>query len=92
MTRNGPVTVENKAFMTLAKCEWLRRLAKSLPQDLLNRVWPPCPFVCREASVILEKYYGAHLSRVYRYKLTPERKSQFELKVLAESLFKGKFP
>lgn len=90
MTRNGPTTDENKAFMALAKKEWLKRLAKSLPQNILDRKWPPCPYICREASQLLEKYYGAHLSRVYRLKLTPERKTQFELKVLAEKRFKGK--
>lgn len=90
MTRNGPTTDENKAFMALAKKEWLKRLAKSLPQNILDRKWPPCPYICREASQLLEKYYGAHLSRVYRLKLTPERKRQFELKVLAEKRFKGK--
>lgn len=75
--------------MALAKKEWLKRLARNLPQHLLGRKWPPCPHVCREASQLLEKYYGAHLSRIYRLKLTPERKRQFELKVLAEKLFKG---
>lgn len=90
MTRNGPITDENKAFMALAKKEWLRRLAKNLPQSILNRKWPPCPYICKEASQQLEQYYAAHLSRVYRLKLTPERKIQFEHKVLAEKLFKGK--
>lgn len=89
ITRNGPITDENKAFMALAKKEWLLRLAKNLPQNILDRKWPACPYVCREASQLLEKYYAAHMSRVYRLKLTPERKRQLELKVLAEQLFKG---
>lgn len=75
--------------MALAKKEWLKRLAKNLPQNILDRKWPPCPYVCREASQLLEKYYATHMSRVYRLKLTPERKKQFELKVSAEKLFKG---
>lgn len=75
--------------MALAKKEWLKRLAKSLPQNILDRKWPPCPYVCRESSALLEKYYAAHMSRIYRLQLTPERKRQFELKVLAETLFKG---
>lgn len=77
--------------MELAKRQWLQRLAKNLPQNLLDRKWPPCPHYCQEASNLLEKYYAAHLSRVYRLKLTPERKDQFELKVLAEKLFKSKY-
>lgn len=31
-----------------------------------------------------------HLARIYRLKLTPEKKQKFELKILAEFLFKGK--
>lgn len=90
ITRNGEPTEENRAFLCMAKVQWLRRLAKNLPKDILHRKpWPPCPYVCREASEYLEKLYGAHLSRIYRLKLTPERKQQFELKVLAEKLFKG---
>lgn len=34
--------------------------------------------------------YEANLSRRYRLALTPERKRQLELKVLAEKLFKDK--
>ncbi|KAJ8922250.1 hypothetical protein NQ315_004187 [Exocentrus adspersus] len=91
ITRNGEPTEENRAFLCMAKVQWLRRLAKNLPKDILHRKpWPPCPYVCREASEYLEKLYEAHLSRVYRLKLTPERKRQFELKVLAEQLFKDK--
>lgn len=91
ITRNGEPTEENRAFLCMAKVQWLRRLAKSLPKDILHRKpWPPSPYVCREASAYLEKLYGAHLSRVYRLKLTPERKQQFELKVLAEKIFKDK--
>lgn len=74
----------------MAKVEWLKRLARSLPKEILNRTWPPSPVVCREASAHLEKMHAAHLSRVYRLKLTPEMKKQFELKVLAEKIFKGK--
>uniref|UniRef100_A0A6P7GQK3 Unconventional myosin IC n=1 Tax=Diabrotica virgifera virgifera TaxID=50390 RepID=A0A6P7GQK3_DIAVI len=90
ITRNGPPTDENKSFLSMAKVQWLKRLAKTLPKQILYRRWPPCPFVCREASKHLEKMHGAHLSRVYRLALTPEMKRQFELKVLAESLFKDK--
>ncbi|KAB0792483.1 hypothetical protein PPYR_14442 [Photinus pyralis] len=90
LTRNGPETELNKKFLQIAKAEWLKRLAKSLPQNILLRKWPHCPHACQEASGLLEKYYASHMSRVYRYKLTPERKEQFELKVLAETLLKHK--
>lgn len=88
ITRNGPETPENRSFLEQAKYQWLIRLSKSLPHNILKRDWPPSPHVCIEASRHLEKMYGAHLSRVYRLKLTPERREQFKLKVLAEKLFK----
>lgn len=91
ITRNDCPTEINKKFVALGKKNWLMRLSKSLPQSLLHRPWPSAPASCKEASAILERYYAAHLSRVYRMKLTPERKKGFELKILAESLFKGKW-
>nr|XP_022903060.1 myosin-IB isoform X1 [Onthophagus taurus] len=90
ITRNGPVNDCNKDFVEMAKRNWLIRLSKSLPTNILKRTWPPCPHSCREASAHLEKYYASHMSRVYRKKLTPERKLAFEQKILAEKLFKGK--
>ncbi|XP_023026534.2 unconventional myosin 61F [Leptinotarsa decemlineata] len=91
ITRNGPPTEENKKFIRLAKIHWLNRLSKSLPKHILHRNdWPTCPNVCKEASEHLKKMYASHLSRVYRLKLTPEMKRQLDLKVLAESVFKGK--
>ncbi|KAF5286073.1 hypothetical protein FQR65_LT12959 [Abscondita terminalis] len=90
VTREGPENDLNRKFIGIAKVEWLKRLAKSLPRNIMRRTWPSYPKHCEEASKLLEKYYGAHMSRVYRLKLTPERKEQFELKILSESLFKGK--
>lgn len=72
------------------KINWLNRLAKNLPQNILERTWPPSPRICEEASKQLEVMYEANLSRRYRLALTPERKRQLELKVLAEKLFKDK--
>lgn len=90
ITRNGEPTEINKAFIELAKAQWLNRLAKNLPKGVLNTYWPVCPICCKEASEHLRKMYILQLARKYRMALTPERKKQFELKVLAESLFRGK--
>ncbi|XP_060520350.1 unconventional myosin IC-like [Cylas formicarius] len=90
ITRNDPPNDDNKAFILAAKINWLERLAKNLPQNILHRTWLPCPKVCQEASKHLEIMYEAHMSRTYRLALTPERKRLLELKVLAEKLFKDK--
>ncbi|XP_069686515.1 unconventional myosin IC isoform X2 [Periplaneta americana] len=90
ITRNGQVTEVNKAFLELAKAQYLLRLSKSLPTKILDRSWPPYPVICKEASAHLYKMHRTWLSRKYRLALSPDQQRQFELKVLAESLFKGK--
>ncbi|CAH1098535.1 unnamed protein product [Psylliodes chrysocephalus] len=90
ITRNDAPSDDNRSFLAMAKVEWLKRLAKNLPKHILRRTWPVPPYVCREASKKLESMYGAHMSRIYRLQLTPERKRHLELKVLAERIFKGK--
>lgn len=48
ITREGPPTAINKAFIELAKSQWLIRLSKTLPAGVLNNYWPPSPYSCRE--------------------------------------------
>ncbi|KAL3275737.1 hypothetical protein HHI36_020482 [Cryptolaemus montrouzieri] len=90
ITRNGPTNDVNHKFQQIARREWLRRLSQALPKTVLNKYWPPCPQICTEASQLLHLLHQSHLSRVYRLSLTPERKEQLDLKVLAEKLFQGK--
>ncbi|GBP21053.1 Myosin-IB [Eumeta japonica] len=90
ITRNGPETPENRRFLAIAKVHWLKRLSNQLPSKVLDLSWPTCPSTCQEASRELHRLHRAHLARKYRLALTPEDKKQFELKVLAETLFKGK--
>lgn len=89
ITRNGPETPENRRFLGIAKVHWLKRLATRLPTKLLDMSWPPCPATCQEASRELHRLHRLHLARKYRLALSPAEKKQFELKVLAEKIFKG---
>lgn len=90
ITRNGPLTSENIAFIELAKAQWLIRLSKNLPKGVLNNQWPSCPYSCKEASEHLRKIHKRWIARNYRLALTKKEKAQFELKVLAETLFEDK--
>ncbi|XP_034942192.1 unconventional myosin IC isoform X2 [Chelonus insularis] len=90
ITRNGPPTDINQSFIELAKFQWLIRLSKTLPPGVLNNYWPPCPYACREASEHLRVMYKKWKVRKYRLSLSEAEKKQFELKVLAEQLFKRK--
>ncbi|XP_050350768.1 unconventional myosin IC isoform X2 [Nymphalis io] len=90
ITRNGPETVENRRFLGIAKVHWLKRLSTRLPSKLLDMSWPTCPATCQQASRELQHLHRRHLARKYRLALSPTDKKQFELKVLAEKMFKGK--
>ncbi|KYN41072.1 Myosin-IB [Trachymyrmex septentrionalis] len=90
ITRDGPPTEINKAFIELAKSQWLIRLSKTLPPGVLNKYWPPCPYSCQEASEHLHVMHRRWKARCYRMALNKEDKEHFELKILAESLFKNK--
>ncbi|XP_066988830.1 unconventional myosin IC isoform X3 [Macrobrachium rosenbergii] len=90
ITRNEPVNPINARFQQLVKCEFLLRLAKVLPQNLLDTSWPVAPSSCKEASPVIYGLHRTYLARKYVKALTPEKRSMFEEKVLAEQLFKGK--
>lgn len=89
ITRNGPPNEDNLNFIEIAKSHWLKKLSTSLPKHVLDKSWPPCPFACKEASEHLHKMHRNHVARIYRLKLDPAKKKQIELKILAESIFKG---
>ncbi|XP_045109044.1 unconventional myosin IC-like isoform X2 [Portunus trituberculatus] len=90
ITRNEAVNPTNARFQQLVKCEYLVRLSKSLPQNVLDRRWPQPPGSCTEASVVLKDLHRTYLARKYVRALPSERRVMFEEKVLAEQLFKGK--
>ncbi|XP_053953952.1 unconventional myosin IC isoform X1 [Anastrepha ludens] len=90
ITRNDAPNGYNEDFIANMKRMWLMRLAKQLPTKVLDESWPPSPVHCQEASTYLHRLHRLHLARKYRLSLSNERKRQFELKVLAEKLFKDK--
>lgn len=90
ITRNGPPTEINIAFLELGKKQWLIKLSKTLPVGILNNYWPSCPYICQEASEHLRIMYKKWKARNYRLALSKIDKKQFELKILAEFLFKDK--
>ncbi|XP_011189491.1 unconventional myosin IC isoform X2 [Zeugodacus cucurbitae] len=90
ITRNDAPNGYNEEFIANMKRMWLLRLAKQLPTKVLDQSWPSAPVHCQEASTYLHRLHRLHLARKYRLSLSSERKRQFELKVLAEKLFKDK--
>lgn len=90
ITRYDPPNGYNDSFIAQTKRLWLQRLAKSLPDNVLNNKWIPAPPCCAEASMCLRRIHRRHLVRIYRQSLSPEKRRQLELKVLAESVFRGR--
>ncbi|CAB3378797.1 Hypothetical predicted protein [Cloeon dipterum] len=90
ITRDGEPTEDNMAFIQLSRINYLNRLAGNLPKSLVDRDWPACPKACRDVSIVLHKLYRGQQARIYRKNLSPEKKRQFDLKILAEKLFQHK--
>ncbi|KAK3853225.1 hypothetical protein Pcinc_040224, partial [Petrolisthes cinctipes] len=90
ITRNEPVNETNARFQQLVKCEYLLRLSRSLPKHLLDKRWIKAPSSCKNTSPILYSLHRTHMARQYVRRMSPERRTLFEEKVLAEQLFKGK--
>jgi myosin-1 len=89
ITRNQPPNECNAKFIKLVKQMWLIRLSKSLPKSFMNHVWPKPSAHCEEASEMLKKLHLLNLGKRYRNRLSTERRAEFDMKVLAESVFRG---
>ncbi|XP_058826793.1 unconventional myosin IC [Topomyia yanbarensis] len=90
ITRHDEPNECNKSFIEHTKRHWLLKLAKNLPNSFMNHTWIPAPKHCQDASILLRRLHKLFLARVYRLNLSPEKKKQFELKVLSQSKFKDK--
>jgi myosin-1 len=92
ITRNDPPNECNARFIEHVKRQWLIRLSKNLPRHFFPtqaHVWPQPSAHCHEASALLKKMHLLQLARIYRQSINPEKKKQFEMKIIAESKFKG---
>lgn len=90
ITRNDPPNECNAAFIKSVKQQWLVRLSKNLPSSFMNHVWPQPAAHCHEASSQLKQLHLLLLARIYRNKLSTEKRKQFGLKIIAEEIFRDK--
>lgn len=90
ITRDEAPNGCNERFIKLSKYLWLMRLSNQLPTSFMNHNWPKSTAHCEEASKKLKQIHLLYLANRYRSNLNDERKKQFEEKILAESIFKGK--
>lgn len=90
ITRNEPLNECNAAFIKAVKQHWLIRLSKQLPKSFMLHTWPAPAAHCQEASELLKQMHLLQLARIYRNRLNDERKKQFDLKVVAEDVFRDR--
>lgn len=89
IARNDPASEANAKFTSFVRCQFLLRLVKKLPKSVLDKRWPEAPLICKEPNELLRDLYMKTMVRRYCKGLSPPRRRQFELKVMAEQLFKG---
>ena len=77
-------------FLEFVRTNWLNRLAKALPKNVLDKKWPASPPACKTASTELQAVYYRLMVRKYMQELTEERKQQLQMKLEASELFRDK--
>ncbi|KAM9391983.1 unconventional myosin-Ih [Pholidichthys leucotaenia] len=91
MTRGQAKNTDNSEYLAFVRQNYLNRLKENLPKTVLDKTtWLTPPAVLAEASEILRKLHYRLMVRKYVRGITPQKKTQFQLKFLTSSIFKGK--
>lgn len=90
ITRKDPPNGCNERFIQLVKNLWLTRLAKSLPTSFIDHKWPKPAAHCEEASRHLKRLHLLQLAKKYRDQISPERRSMYEMKIMADITFRNR--
>ncbi|EDV29859.1 uncharacterized protein TRIADDRAFT_49825 [Trichoplax adhaerens] len=90
ITRNGPLSDDNKQFIQYARISFLETAARNLPKTVLDKSWIKAPTALVEASELLRDMHMQYMVRKYVKNITPQRKDQLNLKLKASEFFKGK--
>ncbi|KAF1389113.1 hypothetical protein PFLUV_G00070080 [Perca fluviatilis] len=91
MTRGQAKSTDNSEYLAFVRQNYLNRLKGNLPKTVLDKTtWQTPPAVLTETSEILRKLYYRLMVRKYVRGITPQKKAQFQLKLLTSSIFKAK--
>nr|WEL12766.1 myosin class I B [Halisarca dujardinii] len=90
VTRNEAPCVENQEFLQFVRTNWLERLSKDLPKNVLDKNWITPPPACTTASEVLRAVYYRQMVRKYVKATSPDRKEQLQMKLEASEMFKDK--
>ncbi|XP_040051529.1 unconventional myosin-Ih isoform X2 [Gasterosteus aculeatus] len=91
MTRGQAKNTDNSEYLAFVRQNYLNRLKGNLPKTVLDKTtWQTPPAVLAETSEILRKLHYRLMVRKYVRGITPQKKAQFQMKLLTSSIFKGK--
>ncbi|XP_057688442.1 unconventional myosin-Ih [Corythoichthys intestinalis] len=91
MTRGQAKVTDNSEYLAFVRQNYLNRLKENLPKNVLDKTtWLSPPHVLAETSEILRKLHYRLMVRKYVRGITPQRKTQLQMKYIASSIFKGK--
>lgn len=88
--RKKPACEDNRDFIQYTKYNYLLNLKNKLPKHVLDKSWPNCPELLQNTSSLLCKLCMKNMVLKYCKNITRERKVQFDEKVIAERIFRGK--
>ncbi|XP_054628297.1 unconventional myosin-Ih isoform X2 [Dunckerocampus dactyliophorus] len=91
MTRGQAKVTDNSEYLAFVRQNYLNKLKGNLPKTVLDKTtWLDAPHVLTETSEILRKLHYRLMVRKYVRGITPQKKEQFQMKLIASSMFKGK--
>uniref|UniRef100_A0A669CBR3 Myosin IH n=1 Tax=Oreochromis niloticus TaxID=8128 RepID=A0A669CBR3_ORENI len=91
MTRGQAKNTDNSEYLAFVRQNYLNRLRDNLPKTVLDKTtWLTPPAVLTETSEMLRKLHYRLMVRKYVRGITPQKKAQFQMKLITSSIFKGK--
>jgi len=90
INRHEPMGDENKFFISQMRVNYLNRVKKNLPKDVLDKSWPTPPKLMKEVGEQLRNLHMKNLACKYCKSISPKLKEQLNMKVVAENIFKDK--
>nr|XP_057928076.1 unconventional myosin-Ih isoform X2 [Doryrhamphus excisus] len=91
MTRGQAKVTDNSEYLAFVRQNYLNKLKNNLPKTVLDKTtWLDPPHVLTETSETLRKLHYRLMVRKYVRGITPQKKAQFQMKLIASAMFKGK--
>lgn len=90
ITRHEPTNEDNAWYLFCTRKWYIQQLAKSLPQNVLDKSWFTPPAQVKDTSDLLHALHTRLMVRKYIKSLSPERKEQLTMKLEASEVFNGK--